>query len=700
MTGISSRSAGVLLLPEAGTGEYAVFDVVAGEKQDPVEAKYLYSAVQDWEEVEGTDADALVKATSHEYWLERIASLLRLVIGGLDGPLERRVLEHVEETLGSRVSSEETLDRLLVAPLADPHSPLAPGKSALSSGFSAVASILDELAELQPRLHRLTDLWLGLSETAFSHFSESKQMIWLTVVERLGVKQLLEAANRNEFTAKWNLLAFHLRTPQSKSGVSILGQEVSGRLFPSIGQEEKKTAPQAAEAEPTARNARNEGKRAVGKHRAFRRVEKQIDAIAQAVSEGHDAIAERFLRDLIQQQTSVAGGKVYAVKSLCNIAQQCADMFRMDFEALCLGEARRLAPADAWALVQYGDHLKRVGDYDKAIEVFGQAERLGESVVAKSCVADVFSQQGDYPKAILTYEGIPNFRDYPLVRTAIADNLRKVGRMDEAEAAYEELIQLAQGGLPDFATCAIRGQVGMAEIAKRQGRLEDALRSYREILTQEEVDDRDRLFHKLGLCNVLKLMGKFDEAYRVVEGIIGDYPFSMQARFTRGSILGLMGLEEKGLEDLPESSGCRSWREWLRHYYRGLLLLKLEKYEDAKRNLVDELSTAIASGEERAILRMGAALWYLSRDETAEADEILSTMPDLYDCHTRYLSLVLKLHSATRRDDLAVINSLRKQIAELRIVDEGLAKAVVALGQRDFSLALASEADALLKLAA
>lgn len=701
MTGISSRSAGVLLVPEQGTAEYAVFDVVTGERQDPVEAQYLYSAVRDWEDVEGADADALLRATSHEYWLARTVSLLRLVIGGLEEPLERRVLEHIEETLGARVPCEETLNRLLVAPLVNPHSPLAPGKSALSYGFSAVASILDELVDLQPLLRRLTDLWLGLQGTAFARFSETKEMIWVTVVEKVGVKQLLRANDRDEFTVRWNLLALHLPTPKSRSGVVTLGQEISERLFPYERQQDKTTARVAAEVELAPPGQQEP---VIRHHEVFENVKRQISAIAQAVSQGHDARAEKFLRELIERQTSFSGGQRYAVKSLCNIAQQCADMFRMDFEVLCLDRARQLDPFDARTLIQYGDHLKRVGNYNKALRVLAQAEEHAEQpedcVVARSCVADVFSQQGDYGKAILTYEAVPGFHDIPEVLNGIADNLRRMGRMSDSEAAYREILQLAQEGLPAFARNVARAQVGIAEIAKRQGRLEDALRGYRGILEQVELDDRSRPFHKLGLCNVLKLMGEFGQAYAIVDEVVREYPFAMEARFTRGSILGLLSREAKGLEDLPESSGCPSWRGWLRRYYRGLLLLRLGQYADAKRNLVDGLSVAIASGEERAILRMGAALCYLSGDETGEAETILSTLPDVHDCHTRYLSLVLRLHLAARREDSNMINSLTKQIAGLSIVDDGLREAVVALGERNFPLALTREIDALLKLAA
>lgn len=697
MIGISSNSAGVLLLPKPGTGEYTVLDVVGGEEQDSVNAQYLYSTAQDWEEIEGSNTKALLDIATQEYWLERTVSLLRLTISGLESSLEKRVLEHVEEILGSRVSSEKVIDRLLVAPLSDQYSSVLIAQSALSKGFSAVASILEDLAELQPLLRRLTDLWLGLSETPFSDFTESKETIWTTVTEKCGMKQLLIARNKREFAAKWNLLVFHFPTPSSRSGVGILGKELSRRLFPNEEQEEVMTAPLTKGAKTT---HRYEEERGISDYEIYERVKKQIIAIAEAVSQGNDNKAEKFLRELIHKQISPSGGESYAVKSLCNIAQRCADMFRTDFEAICLDEALRLHCSDPWTLIQYGDHLKRVGNYNDALKYFEKAEQLGESVVAKSSVADVYSQQGDYTKAIRTYEAIPNWRDRPAIRTAIADNLRRMGRIDESKAAYMELIDLAKQGLPEFVKSEARSHIGIAEVAKIQGKLEDALQTYRVILNRKDIENRDRLFYMLGICNVLKLLESYNEAYSIVDEVVQAYPFAMQARFIRGSILGLMGREQEGLLDLPESSGSRSWREWMRRYYRGLLLFKLERYGDAKKNLVEELSKAIACGEEKAIIRMAAALCFLREDKTLEVDKILSDIPTLHDCHAHYLYLVLKLHSATRKKDLAIMKSLKEQISGLQVENAGLEKAVVALCEGNFTLALTYETDALLKLAA
>jgi tetratricopeptide (TPR) repeat protein len=520
-------------------------------------------------------------------------------------------------------------------------------------------------------------------------------MIWATLVEKCRMKQLIKAGNRNEFTTQWNLLVFHFSASQSRSDISILGKELSHRLFPNEEQEEIIVASLMEAAKPKPSEEKE-----VGAYEALKRAEKQIAAIAKAVSKGRDAKAEKFLNELIRQQTSFSGGESHVVKSLCNIAQRCADMFRMDFEVVCLNKALQLAPSDGWTLIQYGNHMKRVGNYDKALEIFGQAEKLGESDIARSSIADVYSQQGDYAMAIRTYKAILNWNHKPEVCTAIADNLRRMGLMDESKIAYMKLIHLAQKGLSTFANSEIRAQLGIAEIAKRQGKLKDALQIYNRIMTRKDVDDREKLFCKLGLCHVLKSMNKFHDAYAVVDEIIQSYPFSMEARFIRGSILGLIGQELKGLRDLPESIGLPSWREWLRPFYRGLLLLKLQRYGDAKKSLIEELSNAIASGEEKSIVRMAAALFFLREDKTDEVDGILSQIPDLYDCHAQYLSLILKLHLATLKEDLALMESLRKQIAEIRTVDESLEKAAMAIGEKNFSLAVTYETEALLKLAA
>ena len=697
MIAIVSRSAGVILFPKHESSDYTVFDVVGGVEKDLVEAQYLYSAAQDWEEIEGSDATALLEIATREYWLARTVSHLRLAIGGLEKSLEKRVLEAIEENLSSRVSSQEVLNHLLIAPLADDTLPDGLARSALSLGFAGTASILDDLKDLQPLLRRFTDSWLTLSEKLFSEIPETKEEIWLTLVEKGEISKLLNSNKGDDFENKWNLLAFHFTQAQTRLAVSAIGKEILRSLFPTRQSEEMLETAERDEADFLIEEEKDKESNV---HEEFVRVGKQIGAIARAVSKGEDKKAEKFLRELITHQISTTRHRSFVVKSLCHIAKRCAATFRTDFEFSCLDEALRLDPYDVWALVQKGDYLKRMGRYDEAIAILRKAQQIGESEVGISSEADVYSQQGNYSKAIEIYKSIPNWREKPHVLTAIADNLRKMGLMDQSQATYRQLIESAQQGLPQFADSEHRAHAGLAEIAKKQGKLEEALQIYEDILDRYPDLDREMVNYRLGFCNVLKLMERFDEAYAVVDEVIEEYPFAMEARFIRGALLGLIGRENEGLQDLPESTVSRSWREWLRHYYRGLLLFKLHRYADAKINLVEEYNKAIASEEEKSLLRLAAALWFLRENETAEADGILSETPDLYDSHIQYLSLVLKLHSATLKEDRATINSLKRKIVGLQVIDVRLDKAVEALDKRNFGDAFVYETDAFLKLAA
>ena len=57
------------------------------------------------------------------------------------------------------------------------------------------------------------------------------------------------------------------------------------------------------------------------------RVLKEIESIAAAVARGDDTNAERYLTELVSRQTGESDVYMHAVKSLCNIAKKCAELF-------------------------------------------------------------------------------------------------------------------------------------------------------------------------------------------------------------------------------------------------------------------------------------------------------------------------------------------------------------------------------------
>src|SRR5260370_39190487 len=131
----------------------------------------------------------------------------------------------------------------------------------------------------------------------------------------------------------------------------------------------------------------------------------------------------------------------------------------------------------------------------------------------------------------------------PEVRTAIADNLRRLGLFDAAREAYDSL---ESEGL-----ATSRSQVGKAEIAKRLGNLQLAEAIYRNIISSA-TDQNDLRVFRLALVGALKQQLKLEEAYRIVETVIAEFPFLMPAKLLRAAILAFWDLEQNGLGSLPD----------------------------------------------------------------------------------------------------------------------------------------------------
>ena len=117
-------------------------------------------------------------------------------------------------------------------------------------------------------------------------------------------------------------------------------------------------------------------------------------------------------------------------------------MFRTDFESHCLQKALAIDPNDSWALIQMGDHLKRVGRYQEAIATVERAISLGHTRVGASLLADIVSQEGHYERAIEQYRKIPDWKHDAAIRTAIADNIRRMGDLRQAEMEYARIWSL------------------------------------------------------------------------------------------------------------------------------------------------------------------------------------------------------------------------------------------------------------------
>jgi tetratricopeptide (TPR) repeat protein len=693
MNALCSFTAGVLLFPSEEEQRPIIRYLGEDKGWSGSEVIHMLSAVDDWELVESDDEQRLVQTCVSAHWLERGTSLAECMLAGVSSSLELEVLAYIDELLPTHLQAESLLDRLLIAPLREPERTRSLARVALGNGFASAGALFDKLYDLQPLLRRFADCWLRIPCEHFVGLSSTRENLWVHMAASGVLRKLLQTGEGDSFRSVWNGLVFQEELPEGRKAIAAIGGLLAERLFLTLGVRHERDVCSGeddfAEDEPE-----SSARRTTDGAAAFQRVQKQVQAIVRAVAGGRDRKAARFLDELVKAQVQ-GGGRQYAVKSLCNVAQQCADLFRMDFERDCLARAIEIDADDPWLLIQWGDHLKRVGDFEKAIQVLRKASVGRDQPVAVASIADVYVQQGRYGAAVEVYHTIDAWNRLPRVRTALADILRREGKIEEAMAEYDRI-------LFDLSAETDRPIAGKAECARYRGDLDTALALYDSLIGRGDIDPRAAIVYQAAKCNILKQANRLEEAYVLADTIVQKAPFLMSARIQRGSILGLLGKVGRGLGDfrLPSEDLPRAFGLWIRLYYHGLLLLKQKRYRLARHQLVDRLESALLTGDNRVVARLGSALAFLYGKDLAKASAALQGVSGAGDYFTRYIYNVLQLHISAARSDQARVNRIAEDLKQACDNDPTIKNAVDCLRRRDFDTALQYEVELLLRIAA
>jgi len=602
-------------------------------------AQYL-STVNDWTQFECTDLEKALQIKQEEYWINKGFAFSSALITGLSAHLEKEVLAELEELLQTRVKVGKLESLLLVAPIRKPDMISKLAVLAGELNLHAASALWNEVFDLQPLLNRFSSLWLNLPCDCFEGCEYSREELWQIFVINGVLSNLVKATDRASFMKPFAslLLANDLTTSLgTRKSISRIAGIIADSLYP-----QKHAAINTVEEIDLegAQKHKRKHKHQDGEKSKLNALQ-QINAIAGVIAEGRDALAHKYLKDLIIHQ--VADGDVsHITKSLCNIAQRCADMFRIDFERECLLRALELNSSDSWTLIQWGDHLKRIGDYKSALEAFNQAVALTGDIVAHSAIADVYEMQGKHSQALETYKTISNWENLEYVRTAIGDSLRRAGKFDEANIEYDYALKRWGG---------YRAHAGKAEILRNKLQFSESLHIYSQLISQEFVDERSKVVYRSTISRLHKLMGNYSEAYRVSDSVVHDYPFYMRARVQRASVLGLMNRAQDGLSDIPESFTTTAYGQWVSYFVKGLLLLKLDRYAEAKELLTEKSKHILDSKEGVILLRLGAAVTYLATEDYATASHEVEKSPASSNQYAEYLRQIMRLHIAASKSD-------------------------------------------------
>ena len=620
---------GAICILDEGTSEYRFINV-ADHSEIPAETAHLaYGACDDWETVEAADIDALVREVQDRHECLRATANIEVCLIGVSDKLQATILCQVEDYLKTH-DARYLKANLLCAPLASITTLKRVIGKCLEDGLASTATLLEDVRELQPHLQRLADRWLGLPNESFATFSGGQQQVWQIAVRSGIVLETMTMATPGAVKAKWGELAFSLRTPKERAGIARIQTMIAQALFPGQTDDSDLAAFIADEHTESAHDKRRDAPKGQNARSSYERAIRQVQAICAAVETGNDANAQRFLQDLIDDQMKFQGGEEYVTKSLCNIATQCAEMFRTDFEYECLQTAVSINTKDGWTRVQLADHYKRVGRFDEAIATLREAAALGATSVARSSLADVYAQSGNFKEAMAIYKAIPGGEQDAAIRTAQADLFRRFGYLDAAAKEYDRIIH---DGLNTHRVIA-----GKAELAKRRGDLTEAHGLYTELLDSTAIEETSLYVYRMAFANVLVRMGEYTEAYKHADDAVQDRPFCRQAKTVRAAIAGILGKPDDAVNDLPVVGQTRAFDEWINDFVRGVLLLMLHRYVDARATLMRKVEEQFADSEGHGLLRLGAAVCLLrNRVGLKEASDVLSRVPEMNDAFCQSL---------------------------------------------------------------
>lgn len=684
--------AGGVCIIDRGSNSPPVF--VRFDKSLPAvesDAPKWINLVADWQYVRGGTEEEIVRYVDQAFQDHRCSSYFEVCMVGVSNELFGDLVEAIETGLQTRADPDSVLRYLVRAPLAIPHAMEAVRDYALAKGLGATATIANEAIELQPLLRRFVGVWLRtVSDLAAQGVDVAA--LYLRITQHPRFLDLLHAANRQAITRVFFDLAHADDNLTHRQLCFAASREVGIAFFGDVGRDVHHDTESDQDEDKGTPRRPLPASVALSAHDEYRKSLRQVQAVVEAAAAGHDAKAEQYLEDLLNRQTSQFSTKEFAIKSLCNIAKRCADMFRVDYERRCLESALRLDPNDSWALIQMADHLKRTGHFRDALEVVERAITAGGGDVAISSRADILARRGDFDAAVATYQSIENWAFIPAVRTAIADLHRFRGDLDAAEAEY--------ASIESFGMSSDRVVAGRAEIARRRGELARARALYEGLLHEESLNDYARNVYRSALAVVLKQQGRYLEAYDLAQQLVTELPFNLSAKVLRGSILGLLNREIEGLSDIPTAVRPYAFGEWLRNYTRGLLLLRRREFALARRELIDNLEASEVNDDECAARRLAAALYFIMNDELRDAASLLNVNIRASDSYLEYTHLVLRLHLAVASEGASRIQGLLDSLDDLGYEDPQLANAVVLIRQGRLREAESIELDALLRIAA
>jgi len=117
---------------------------------------------------------------------------------------------------------------------------------------------------------------------------------------------------------------------------------------------------------------------------------------------------------------------------------------------------------------------------------------------------------------------------------------------------------------------------GRADVLKSLGRFDDALQAYEAAARQHP----EGVVAKCGRAEVLKSLGRFDDALQAYDNAVCEHPESTVAKTGRACILAAIGRPDEALLSVTEGRPITE-NEWVSYHVRGMILLRKGNMDEA-----------------------------------------------------------------------------------------------------------------------
>ena len=122
----------------------------------------------------------------------------------------------------------------------------------------------------------------------------------------------------------------------------------------------------------------------------------------------------------------------------------------------------------------------------------------------------------------------------------------------------------------------VEAKNGRAEVLKALGRFDDALTAYDQIRRENPGD----VVAKNGRAEVLKALGRFDDALTAYDQTCREHPNNVVAKSGMACVLAVLGRPLEALELLSDKPPGGE-QDWIGFHIRGMILLRIGKVDDA-----------------------------------------------------------------------------------------------------------------------